>query len=353
LKTLKDQKLGYIPSLDGLRAIAIILVLLTHANFQLGQNGIIGVHIFFALSGFLITTLIIQEKTNTGSFSFRAFYLRRFLRLVPALILLLLVILLYSKIFTKGIVKESILEEIFASLFYFYNIMWVWVLGANSTLLAHSWSLSVEEQFYLFWPYVLLLIFPILTKRWLTSSFLLIIIFSIVAKEVEIVGGIYKAIIHESIFFGCISAFVYYKSPTIKIRSDVTKILLLLILIVGVFPVEYISSYFRGNYSIITGLITSILILGLLSNPNSFEAKLLSKPIMIFIGKISYSLYLWHVPIFKWFREYSQFEPWISFILKFLISFLVSIGSWYFIESRLSAVRKNEVYRRKLNSYFS
>src|SRR5688572_31370589 len=108
----QSPSLGYVPALDGLRAIAVILVMLTHANFQLGENGILGVDIFFALSGFLITTLLIEENFRRGHISLFGFYTRRAFRLFPALYIILVLILLYALVFTNGKEQITIIWEI-------------------------------------------------------------------------------------------------------------------------------------------------------------------------------------------------------------------------------------------------
>ncbi|RIW12282.1 acyltransferase [Algoriphagus lacus] len=329
---MKVEKLGYLPALDGLRGIAIILVLLTHANFQLGHNGIIGVHIFFALSGFLITTLILEEKHTTGNFSFFRFYKRRFLRLIPALVSLLIIVLLYAVIFQEGSQKNSLIEEIIASLFYFYNIMWIWDIGKETTLLAHSWSLSVEEQFYLVWP-AFLILFQEKLKKWqfiLTMFFLLV--GSMVVKHIGVVGLIYNSLIHEAIFFGCLAGLTRFFYPNLYFDWRLGSILLVFIAFIGIFPSSFVQVYLTESFVGIFGILTSLIILGLFSLPSNLLTTHLSNPLLVFIGKISYSLYLWHVPIFKWFKQYSIFEPWVSFFLKFLITFLLATFSWRVLE---------------------
>lgn len=343
------NRLGYIPTLDGIRAVAIILVLLTHANFQLGENGIMGVHVFFALSGFLITTLILEEKNNSGIYSFKNFYYRRFLRLIPALVFLLFGIFIYSLLFTEGQIQKSIWEEMVSALFYFNNLKWVWNMGGSSSLLSHTWSLSVEEQFYIFWPFLLIFIISVFNRGYFIICSIIGLFISIGLKELEVVGNYYYALVHESIFFGCLAAFFRIRFPDLKIGSVFAYIIFILIVLVGVMPNIFLSRYFIENFSGVTGLLTSFLILSLISNPNSNITFLLSHKVLVFTGKISYSLYLWHVPIFKWFKEYSPFEPWISFILKFVLSFIMALVSWYFVESRFFRIAKYK-NRSYLNS---
>ena len=153
------NKIGYLPALDGLRAIAIILVMLTHANFQLGANGILGVDMFFALSGFLITTLLLEENESNTKISLAGFYVRRAFRLFPALYIMLFVIFCYALFFTSTVTEKIIIfSEIKAAGLYLYNISWNWGWATEGLLLAHTWSLAVEEQFYLLWPLIFIIV---------------------------------------------------------------------------------------------------------------------------------------------------------------------------------------------------
>src|SRR5882672_8926270 len=145
-------RLGYRPSLDGVRAIAILAVLACHCEWL--QSGYLGVDVFFALSGFLITSLLLEEYTATGTITLRWFYARRALRLLPALLGLLVVgtsVILFTVPAEYG---PLALHEAAAVLFYVAN--WAWLIGLPLGLYGHTWSLAIEEQFYMLWPLALL-----------------------------------------------------------------------------------------------------------------------------------------------------------------------------------------------------
>jgi len=144
------KRLGYVPALDGLRAIAILLVLGVH-DFRFPPGGTVGVDLFFVLSGFLITTLLLEEWTETGGIRLRAFYVRRARRLLPALALLLIVYLVATT--AAG---HAHLLPVVAGTFYFGNI--VVAAGHSMAGLGRLWSLAEEEQFYLVWPFLLLVL---------------------------------------------------------------------------------------------------------------------------------------------------------------------------------------------------
>ena len=169
------MKLSYRPEIDGLRAIAVGAVILYHAQITIfGQQsfkgGFIGVDIFFVISGYLITSIILKELVNTGSFSFKHFYERRIRRILPALLFVMLVSLPFAWIYLLPSsfidFSKSILYSLgFSSNFYFWYSGQQY--GAESGMLKpflHTWSLSVEEQFYILFPIVLLIIFKFFRK---------------------------------------------------------------------------------------------------------------------------------------------------------------------------------------------
>jgi len=139
-------QLGHRPALDGLRGLAVLMVLALHMTPSLAAGGIVGVDIFFVLSGFLITALLVQEADRTGSIHFGHFYWRRGLRLLPALVVMLLVYWLYSAIVIGGAHATYTRKAVVSILGYYHN----WRVDAHPDprALLHCWSLSVEEQFY-------------------------------------------------------------------------------------------------------------------------------------------------------------------------------------------------------------
>src|SRR5580765_6045338 len=150
--------LGHRPALDGLRGVAILLVLAGHSGVPgVGEGGETGVALFFVLSGFLITALLAEEYRDTGRIDFAAFYRRRALRLLPALFLFLAVVLAWSQLSRWGVlsmVRPSSLTDVGVTVFYVAN-WWIGVYNHDSGGINHMWSLGIEEQFYLVWPALL------------------------------------------------------------------------------------------------------------------------------------------------------------------------------------------------------
>lgn len=312
----------YIPELDGVRSIAIVLVLLTHANFQLAAYGYLGVQVFFTLSGFLITSILLNEK-SAGKVSINRFYIRRAFRLLPALFLFLIFIQGYNLIFESGDGRKAIQGEIWASLFYVYNLSWLWNDGK---LITHMWSLAIEEQFYLIWPWIIIFLGSKKYFPWILTTFI------IISALIKIIWSfdVWNSIMQESLIIGCLAA-VFNQTTKILIPKWVNYILLLILAFGGIFlPYGSISIGFFLPW--VVGLIAAFPII---SFANGQENEILSSPILVYLGKLSYSLYLWHVPIFKWFKWYSPLEPWQSFILKFMVTFLVAMVSYHLIERPL------------------
>ena len=183
IPTRSDFHLTYIPALDGLRGIAILAVVLFHSAFFPG--GYFGVDVFFVLSGFLITSLIMREWVTTADINLKAFYIRRVLRLGPALIAVLIAACLYETAYLPYPGVESIFVRSSYALAYLAN--WIWAFRPDpqplGSLLA-LWSLSIEEQFYLIWPSTLVLLLKSRIETKYIGAFLLLLTVSCVISNV-------------------------------------------------------------------------------------------------------------------------------------------------------------------------
>ncbi|MES2411378.1 MAG: acyltransferase [Bacteroidota bacterium] len=333
---LKEKRippsLGYVPSLDGLRAIAVLMVMLLHAHFQLGKGGGLGVDMFFALSGFLITTLLLEENQKNNRISLGSFYIRRTFRLFPALYFMLLVVLIYALVFSNGAKQIIILKEVFASGVYVNNISYLW--DFESLILAHTWSLGVEEQFYFVWPLLLMLSLRFLSPNKLLLALLFFIPLIWMIKITDYFPILW-GLIHESLFIGCLFALLRWTGRLpVKIPNLVTLLFFIAAIVIGVFPITVYHDLVEYNLRFVGGLLSIIIIIGLVDASNSMLSKLLSSRFLVFIGKISYALYLWHVPVFRWFAWHSTLPASVAFILKFVVTFLIAIVSLELIEKR-------------------
>jgi peptidoglycan/LPS O-acetylase OafA/YrhL len=287
-------RLGYVPALDGIRGIAILLVVGEHA-FNVPQSGFLGVDLFFVLSGFLITTLLLDERTETGKVSLRSFYERRARRLLPALLMMLAV---YAAVeFVQG--RHPTLQ-ILAGLFYFTDLASVlhfgWAVGPTT----HLWSLAQEEQFYLLWP--LLLIFLLRWKRnvapWLIAAlFVGVIVERILLGHFGASDGraLYSPDTRsDGLLVGCLLALWRHHWNGERLNKICRAVAL------GLAP--FVALFVLGNWN------TQILELGALPLVALYFGALVitaaspsGTPLgwspLRRLGVISYALYIWHVPL--------------------------------------------------------
>lgn len=341
INTLNSSaKLEYIPSLDGLRAIAVTMVMFLHAHFYLGKNGAIGVQIFFILSGFLITTILLDEFFKYGTINIRYFYFKRILRLFPALFIMLIVVLIYAFFTNNLVVKYTLFKEITASALYITNLVYGkgWWKNHHPIALPHTWSLAVEEQFYLIWPCLFLLIMFYIGIKFLKVALIILFIFSI--SYCFINSHFLYNIFDESLLLGCLlSIFRFSGNFKIRISPTLLFISLLLLSFYGISPFTFypVSSIYLIFSRIFVDILSSIVLLGLVDiSSYNFTKKLLSTDLFVYFGKISYSLYLWHKPVFVYFTCLSlSYKPSTLFILKFAVTFMLAILSWELIEKKI------------------
>ena len=165
----RQQSLRYLPGLDGLRAVAVLAVILYHANKSWVSGGFLGVEVFFVISGYLITLLLINESQENGKIDFRAFWMRRARRLLPALWTLLVGVTTYCALFERDTLG-SLRGDVVAAFVYGFNWFQIWVGTSYFSAfgfvpLRHLWSLAVEEQFYLVWPVLIAVVLKIFGRR--------------------------------------------------------------------------------------------------------------------------------------------------------------------------------------------
>lgn len=262
--------MNYRADLDGLRGLAVVLVIVSHAGFPVtNDGGTTGVTAFFVLSGYLITRLLVAERDTTGRIDLRAFYLRRALRLGPALLLLIAFVLFVGLwVGWPGDWRAGIV----ASLLYVGN--WVQVAGHGIDPLGHTWTLAIEEQFYLLWPVVLILAGTRVAFRLAVAGVILGAIAQTVATgNLEYFSTITRG---DAILAGCLLGIVQPKVPT---RVGVAGLLLLLLV-----------SYMNLSHDLATpaSIVASSLIV---------SSSLPALGILAPIGRRAYGLYLWNWPL--------------------------------------------------------
>jgi peptidoglycan/LPS O-acetylase OafA/YrhL len=301
------------PDLEGLRAVAILLVLLYHAGLPLVRGGYVGVDVFFVLSGFLITGLIVRELEASGTIRLPAFYARRARRLLPAAAAALAATVVASALFLPPLRVTDIAGDAAASALYVANIRFA--LSATDYLqaqqapspLLHYWSLGVEEQFYLFWPAMLLL-----ASRMRLAS---------VGRLALLIAGVCGASLALSIALTQVSPpLAFYLLPTRAWQLGLGALIALPALRAGSLPPSVAWAASLGGLALIlvagalldtntpypgvAALLPSIgaglvILAGLggVARPLPAASRILATPLMRWLGRISYSLYLWHWPL--------------------------------------------------------
>jgi peptidoglycan/LPS O-acetylase OafA/YrhL len=342
------MKVVYRPEIDGLRAIAVSAVILYHAQITiLGQRpfkgGFIGVDIFFVISGYLITSIILKELITTGSFSFKDFYKRRVRRILPALLFVMLLSFPFAWMYLlpNDLIdfSKSILYSLgFSSNFYFHYSGQIY--GAVSGLLKpflHTWSLSVEEQFYILFPIILLFTF-----KYIRKYLIQILIFGFITSLglAEWTSRNYPSasfyFLHTrmwELLAGSILAYFEikqgYRSKNKILNSIFPSIGLFLIIITIVF---FKLHFPHPSLYSLPAIVGACLIIWF-SNKNELITKILSTKVFVGVGLISYSLYLWHYPIFALTRyTFILGNNFILEILSIFVIFFLSIISYYLIE---------------------
>ena len=341
------MKLIYRPEIDGLRAIAIGVVIIYHAginilDYQLFKGGFIGVDIFFVISGYLITSIILKELISTGSFSFRYFYERRIRRILPPLLIIMLISIPFGWLFLlpSSLIdfSKSILFSLgFSSNYYFHYSGQQY--GAESGLLKpflHTWSLSIEEQYYIIFPLVLFVTFKFFRKYLI---YILLLCFFISLGIADWTAKNYPStsfyFLHTRMWELLAGSILAYFEISSGYRSK-NKILNSFLPLIGLLLIGHSILFFHDEmlhpsfYTLSPILGVSLIIW--FSNKDEIITKMLSTKLFVGIGLISYSLYLWHYPIFAFYRYTFAQGSIILEIIIIIVLFLISSISYFFLE---------------------
>jgi len=329
----------YRAEIDGLRALAVVSVILYHAQMVLFgrdwfEGGFIGVDIFFVISGYLITRIILSELETKGSFSFMNFYERRARRILPMLFVVIFVSIPFAweKLLPSNFVEYA--ESILASLFFGSNFFFYFSTteyGTDSALLKpflHTWSLGVEEQFYLVFPILAIVAYKYFRKHFLAILVVLSLISLLFAELMEVRNDDLNFYLPFSRFWelavGSMLAYreMYYKPSNENLASKSLPML-------GLYLIAYSILFFDGktphpSFHTLIPIIGVALIIGFASKDELVGKVLGSKP-FVWIGLISYSAYLWHFPLFSFGRldgEFRRREALLLILLTFILSFL-------------------------------
>ena len=339
----------HMPHIDGLRAVAVITILLFHLDLL--DSGFIGVDIFFVISGYLITGQIIRQNEQ-GTFTLSDFFIRRIRRLLPALLATLAATLIAGYFFLPAGNLVSLADSVLASLFFFANIYFWQTTGyfaelTQSSILLHTWSLSVEEQFYLIWPLLLLGIIRFTPQRSSLTLFILLII-SVTASHISAVSHPDAAFyllpfrLHE-FFCGALIASTSHKiDVSSRFFSKQTYTVGGLGLLAISFYTINSDTVFPGLPSLLPSVATALI---LLTAENGASARILKSPALRVIGRSSYSIYLIHWPLIAFTLQTGDFLDSIEGkLILFISSLILGYVSYRLIE---------QPFRNRKNAFVS
>lgn len=311
-------RLGYQPALDGVRALAIVGVLAFHATWPVGGGGYLGVDVFFALSGFLITSLLVEERATRRSIDLVAFWMRRALRLLPALALLLIGTTIYVLVRPDALGTDGYAGGALASVFYVANWAAAFSEEYQGHLLSHTWSLSIEEQFYLLWPPVVAVLLArvrwraiaVLTAAGVVASVAIrALLFRSRGFSPRVTYGLDTRA--SALLLGCLLALLLaHRTRTAPRRSaarwswgaaGVAGTAVLVWMMAGSrYDSASIAAHpgrvFDEAY-LLAPLAACVVIASVVVMPASLLGRVLSLGPVVWLGRISYSLYLWHFPV--------------------------------------------------------
>ena len=350
------KKRRYITGLDGIRAIAVIMVLAYHLKLALFKSGFLGVTVFFVLSGYLITGILISEVEEEGTIDLKNFWLRRIRRLVPAVMSMAVVIIFVSAvvnriIFTKGC------KDFLASVLGFNNwwqifnkVSYFEAAGAPSPF-THCWSLAIETQFYLIYPLILLAVYKLAKGRGngrakrglliagvtLLLALISVILMAALFNPQQDASRVYYGTDTRafSLLFGALLAILWeYRMVPRKLSAGINMVLgtvSLVVLIVMTMTISGSSNFwYRGGQFV--GTILTVLVVYAVSGRKTLLSRFLSNPVLKWIGDRSYSIYLWHYPIILLISKGIKASWWIT-LIEIVLSVVLAELSYRFIET--------------------
>lgn len=357
---MSNNKAKYLPSIDSLRALAVLAVIIYHIDVNYLPGGFLGVDLFFVLSGYLISSLIIKEYKKTGTLNLYNFYMRRARRLLPAVYFMITVCLVFMVLFNGVLLRKSHLDAVFG---YIYSSNWWYIFhklnyfdsfGAQSPF-KHLWSLAIEEQFYMFFPLIFLIFNrrkkeegkgPSLNKNFLyivLGLILISLITHILLFDINNINRIYFGTDTRafSLLVGVVGALLYpmdkLSNPTNSKEnlaySAVSIISISILITIMFYTTEYNTWLYRGGFLLVAVLGLIIIISS--GKQYTFISKALSFKPIVFIGKISYSLYLWHFPIIVLTTPVSEIgNPNLFYVtLRIILTFIVATLSYLVVET--------------------
>jgi peptidoglycan/LPS O-acetylase OafA/YrhL len=372
------SRVPYLPGLDGLRALAVVVVMIYHANADWLPGGFLGVEVFFVISGYLITLLIVAEHEKHGRIDLGHFWFRRARRLLPALFVMMFMVVTYTAVFRSDALGQ-LRGDVLAGLFYVTNWYQIWVgqgyaASGDFSPLRHLWSLAVEEQFYLVWPLVMVALLSVGPRRivnsakWMVLAALAVTIFTALTAYTGRVAAcsvtpdaywtvgerciskadtLYLSSITRSSGLLLGAAFALVWRPAAIMRSPMRNKaplvdLLALVGLVGLAALTWTLHFmtpsgvdpwlFRGGF--LVAAVLTLLVIAAVTHQRSLMGPLLGNPVFLWVGTRSYGLYLYHWPIYQMIRGVAGNPLTLNeFAIAMVLTAFVTEVSYRFVET--------------------
>lgn len=330
----------YRSEIDGLRAVAVLPVIFFHAGFSLFSGGFVGVDVFFVISGFLITSIILHEK-DAGTFTFASFYERRARRILPALFLVITASSMAAWVWLppselKAFAQSAAATSLFLSNVWFYLTSGYFSTSAELKPLLHTWSLAVEEQYYVLFPILFTLLWPLGKRKaagalaiagvaslmasvWLTNRSASAAFFLLPTRAWELLVGVGVAI------------YLYRRPPRKGLVSEVMGALGILALVLCMFSFSE-RTPFPSGYAMVPAVGAALVIA--FATRETVVGKALGSRVLVAVGLVSYSAYLWHQPLFAIARQ-RALDPLgpLTYALLISITMCAAFLSWKYVEA--------------------
>lgn len=355
---MSRPKTRYIPALDGLRAFAVLAVIAYHMNMPWAPGGLLGVTMFFVLSGYLITGLLLTEFEYSGTIDLKDFWLRRIRRIIPAVLFTIFGVTVLCVIFNHALLTKLRPDIVPTALFFnnwwqiFSNVSYFQALGAPSPI-THCWSLSIEEQFYIVWPPLLLLALragmrkgtlrKITTALIAVSAVLMMLLFDPTADPSRVYYGTDTRAF--SLLIGALLAMIWPSAKLSDISGqnlsgkerlvfDGVGLVALLGLVLMVALTNGYSPFIYYGGLLVCSVLTAIAI-AVMVHPVSVLGKIFGWQPLVWLGKLSYSIYLWHYPLLLLTTpgNLQSGVPWWGRLLQLALIIAVSWFSYTFVEN--------------------
>jgi peptidoglycan/LPS O-acetylase OafA/YrhL len=344
------NRFAYQPALDGLRAIAVSVVVLYHLGYGWMQGGFMGVDAFFVLSGFLITSLLLTESAAEGAIRLGAFWSRRVRRLLPALLVMVVVVVVYATWFRPAIELGRLRGDAVASLFYVAN--WRLISQLYSPF-QHLWSLAVEEQFYLIWPPVVVLVTKLAHRPW--RALLLIASIGVVASQ------LFTIIVYDpqhiapayfstparmnTIFVGCALGTALLLYPKLVRDRSARTMTVVSVVALATCTLAWVRAapsreFFHGGDTVFALAFAALLFS--LQRPGGIVGRALAVRPLVWLGGISYAVYLWQWPVILYVDESRTGMSGVPLdLLRIVLTLVIALVSTRLVELPVRRSRVN------------